>query len=219
MIFSELTENDIVFVANGKRKNVFSDYSTTYLEAIFDGLKKCGYDKDITVIEVTQANYDRLISFSDDKDICKAEVLYDNHSTGCFHHVMINAIEPFFKQYPEKCCATIVNSDVFGKQKYICRYKFQMQYGSDKFVSTYPTVVYDLVKTMFESVCEKYKGKQGFDLKEWSFLFDLIVGKVAYDVLVEGELTTELNKKYPKLYKQNELYSDYIKKCEKGSKK
>lgn len=217
--FSELTENDIVFVAKSGRKNVFKYYSTTYLEAIFDGLKKCGYDKDITVIGVTQTNYDRLISFSDDKDICKAEVFYDNHTTNCFHHVMVNAIEPLFKKHQEKCCATIVNSNVFGKQKYICRYKFQMQYGSDKLVSAYPTVVYDLVKTTFESVCEKYKGKQGFDLAEGSFLFDLIVGGVAYDVLVEGELTTKLNEKYPKLYKPFDLYSDYIKRCEKGFKK
>ena len=86
-------------------------------------------------------------------------------------------------------------------------------------INTYPTVVYDLVKTTFKSVCEKYKGKQGFDLAEGSFLFDLIVGEVAYDVLVEGELTTKLNEKYPKLYKSNDLYSDYIKKCEKGFKK
>lgn len=217
--FSELTENDIVFVAKSGRKNVFKNYSTTYIEAIFGGLKKCGYDKDITIIEVTQANYDRLISFSDDKHICKAEVFYDDHTTNCFYRVMVNAIEPFFKKHQEKCCATIVNSNVFGKQKYICRYKFHTQYGSDKLVNAYPTVVYDLVKITFESVCEKYKGKQGFDLAEGSFLFDLVVGEVAYDVLVEGELTTKLNEKYPKLYKSFDLYSDYIKKCEEGFKK
>ena len=217
--FAELTEDDVVFVTQNKRRNVFTDYNIDYLEKLFNDLKKCGYDKNITVVEFTKTNYDKLISFSEDKNICKAKIYHDDYSTAGITYALTNTIEPFFKKHKAKCCATIVNSDIFDKPKYIYRYKFHMEWGADKFVHALPTIVYDVVKSTFSDICKKYKGKQGFDLNHDSFLFDLVVGKVAYEFLVEDKLTTALAEKYPKLYKPYELYKNYIDECEKGFKK
>lgn len=217
--FAELTENDVVFVTTNRRKNVFQNYSIESLKKLFNDLKKCGYDKDITIVEFTNANYEKLISFSDDKNICKAEIFYDTYTTSFFTQVFGDVVESFFKKYKEKCCATIVNDDMFGRNKYICRYKFNLRHGSDKFVQGLPTIVEIVVESTFKTICKKYKDKQGFDLKFGSFLFDKVVGKVAYDVLVEDELRTTLAEKYPKLYNPYELYKNYIDECEKGFKK
>ena len=217
--FAELTEDDVVFVTSNRRKNVFSNYSIESLQKLFNDLKKCGYDKNIIIVEFTNTNYEKLISFSDDKNVCKSEIFYDTYGNNCFANLFVGVVEPFFKKHKEKCCATIVNNDMFGRNKYICRYKFNLRHGNDKFVLNLPTIVEIVVESTFKIICKRYKGKQGFDLGFGSFLFDKVVGKVAYDVLVEDKLTTALAEKYPKLYKPYELYKNYIDECEKGFKK